>query len=199
MEEEEIFDGEFSDLQEEDDLDDYGDEELGEEEEGDFDDDEDLLEAPGETLQGASKAKPVEEKENVEVTQRFFDKLKNQLVRKPGIGSLKLFMQIFIDALNDETQDRFRKRAYVISDLSVLNAIVKFGVDEFPGILEASAGFEIDGDEVKLKKEKLGVILKTLCNNLVKFLGQQSEPTMIIFVCRAIRKHVKIFRLSVVR
>lgn len=198
MEDDEIFDGQFSDLNEDDDGGDFGDEEIGEEEMDQFDDDEELLDGPEGQFEGAVKAKPVEEKENVEVTQRFFDKLRGQLERKPGAGSLKLFLQVFVDVLNDETSDRFRKKAFITTDLNVLNAIVKFGVEEFPAILETAAGLSVQGDEVVLKREKMGVLIKTLCNNLVKFLGQQVEPTMQVFVCRAIRKHIRLFRVSVV-
>lgn len=198
MDEEEIFDGEFSDLPDDAEFDDFGDEEMGDEEEADFDDEDELLEAPAGALEPVSKARPVEEKENIEVTQRFFDKLKGQLSRKPGAGSLKLFLQVFVDLLNDETKDRFRKRAFIVTDLKLLNAIVKYGVEEFPSILEASAGFRVEGDQVIIKREKMEVLIKTLCNNLVKFLGQQTETTMIIFVCRAIRQHVNLFRVNVV-
>jgi hypothetical protein len=49
-----------------------------------------------------------------------------------------------------------------------------------------------------LKKDKHGVLFKTLCNNLVKFLSQQSSPDMVIYVCQAIRANVSIFRISMV-
>lgn len=138
----EEFDEEFSDLQE-DDQDGFEEGSFGEEEGfGDFDEEDDLLDAPLGTSDNAERARPVEEKENVEVNQVFFDKLVAQLEKKPGYGSLKLFLQVFVDLLNDETADRYRKRAYAVSDLKLLNSIVKFGVEKFPAILTEASGME---------------------------------------------------------
>lgn len=49
-----------------------------------------------------------------------------------------------------------------------------------------------------LKKEKNHVLFKTLCNNFVRFLSQQSSPDMIIYVSQSIRQNINIFRISLV-
>jgi hypothetical protein len=142
MEEEDIFDGEFSDLPEGEEEDGFGEEGMEEDDFQDFDDEDEMIDDPVEDLPTTTKAKPVEEKENVEVTQRFFEKLKGQLSKNPGAGSLKLFLQVFVDLLNDETKDRFRKRAFIITDLNLLNEVVKYGVGEFPAILIKAVGLK---------------------------------------------------------
>jgi hypothetical protein len=137
---EEEYDGEFSDLQG-DELDGYDEEDFGEEEGlGELDEEDELLQMGSEFR--TEKAKQVAEKENIEVTERFFDKLVGQLERKPGYGSLKLFLQVFVDLLNDETKDKLRKKAYTITDIQLLNRVMKYGVEQFPAILAASSGLE---------------------------------------------------------
>lgn len=137
------FDGEFSDLNDED-IDGGDDDSYGDEEEGfdDYDDEEDLLEEPVGNTGRSERAKVVEEKENVEVNDVFFDKLVNQLEKKPGYGTLKLFLQVFVDLLSEETKDRYRKRSYGVTDLKLLNRIIKFGIEKFPQILTTASGME---------------------------------------------------------
>lgn len=42
------------------------------------------------------------------------------------------------------------------------------------------------------------VMIQTLCNNLTKFLAQQTSPAMASYICEAIRKYIIIFRISLV-
>ena len=76
------------------------------------------------------------------VNEAFFDKLVQQLEKKPGMGSLRLFLQVFVDMMNEEQTNKYRKRVYVVSDLELLNKIIRYGLESFPGILIKAAGFE---------------------------------------------------------
>lgn len=131
MEEEEIYDGGFSDLEDEDGFD-GGENEISdlEGEEGEFDDLEE-----DETIMNPLGEKKEVVIENVEITEKFFEKLRDRLEKNPGFGSIKMFLQIFVDLLNEENTQTKRKRAYLVTDLNLMNSIIRYGVEVFPAIV----------------------------------------------------------------
>jgi hypothetical protein len=144
MEEEDIYDDEFSEI---DDMEGDGEEEFDGYDDADFNSDEEGLEGPEEEgdfddpleRPETGKKEVVREKERIEITEKVFGRLVKQLETKPGKGSVRLFLQIFIDCLNDETEDRYRKKEYRVSELGLLNKILRYAVEVFPGILATVA------------------------------------------------------------
>jgi hypothetical protein len=194
------YDGDFSDLQDEDegwDEEDGADEELEEDLEGEDapDEEEELLDAPSEPTK-KKRAVAEEDKENVVITEKFFSRMVTQLETKPGQGSLKLFLQIFVDLLGEQNTDKFRKRTFTVLELDLLRTVLDFGVHRFPEILVKALGIKSKADGVSISKEKGKVLAKTLANCLSKYLSQQTEAGMVATIARAIRKHVVIFGLS---
>ena len=78
-------------------------------------------------------------------------------------------------------------------DLHIDKATLDAAYKELTGGLS-----DLDRDMLAKTAAKMAVLVKTLCNNLAKFLDQQSNPNMIMYVCRSIRQHVQLFRISVV-
>lgn len=142
MDQEEIYDGDFSDLQDGDELD--GDDE-GQEEYSysDLEDDPEDLEAeegPAEQPAKQPRRAADPETESVEITEKFFEKLKGQLLQNPGFGPLKVFLRVFLDLINEDSTANKRKRTYLVTDLLLMNSIIRFGIEDFPRILVKASG-----------------------------------------------------------
>ncbi len=142
MEQEDIYDGDFSDLQsgdgfeaEEGANDEYSYSDLE-------DDPEDPEEAddPEDQATQHSRRAGEQEAESLEVTPKFFERLKNQLLQNPGFGSLKVFLQVFFDLINEDSQKKKRKTSYLVTDFALMNSIIRFGIEAFPAILIKASG-----------------------------------------------------------
>jgi hypothetical protein len=47
-------------------------------------------------------------------------------------------------------------------------------------------------------KSKYLVLIQTLCNNIVKFLAQQSTVEMIVYICESIMPNLYLFQATTV-
>ena len=66
--------------------------------------------------------------------------MKGQLLQNPGFGPLKVFLRVFLDLINEDSTANKRKRTYLVTDLLLMNSIIRFGIEDFPRILVKASG-----------------------------------------------------------
>lgn len=56
----------------------------------------------------------------------------------------------------------------------------------------------VSEQQVSVKKQRNEVLLLSLCNNLTRFLSQQTSAEMATYISEHIRKNILLFRVSLV-